>query len=72
MILATYNCFQIPVEVAFEPDILKAASMRALAYIIDFLFFVDIIVAFRTTFINSINGNEVTNTREIAYNYLQS
>ena len=44
--------------------------MKALAGLIDFIFFVDIIVAFRTTFINSVNGSEITNTNDIAYNYL--
>ena len=56
MILATYNSFQIPLEVAFNPDSLRSVTLKRLSAVIDFLFFVDIIVSFRTTYINEFNG----------------
>lgn len=44
-------------------------SYRVLSYCIDFLFCVDMIINFRTAFVNDM-GDEVTNPREIALNYL--
>lgn len=38
---------------------------------IDFLFFVDIIINFRTSYINPMTGDESTNPKEIAKNYLK-
>ena len=40
-------------------------------FIIDFLFFVDIVIAFRTAYIND-KGDEVTDNLKIAWNYVLS
>ena len=45
--------------------------MKTIGYIIDFLFFLDILFTFKTSFINLKNGDEVTNPREIFINYLK-
>jgi hypothetical protein len=60
IILATYNCFQIPIEVAFDPELLQQTRMKVLAFLIDIAFFLDILLSFRTTYINELNGQEVT------------
>ena len=59
MILATYNCFQIPLEVAFAPPQMFTPGMKLLTALIDFCFLIDIIVSFRTTFIDDKNGAEI-------------
>lgn len=56
MLLAFWNCISIPFDVAFEPD--DNLTYIIFEYIIDVCFFVDIIVAFRTTFVNT-KGFEV-------------
>lgn len=40
--------------------------------LIDFLFLVDIVASFRTTYIDKSTGDEITNLRLIAINYLKS
>jgi len=71
MILATYNCFAIPYEVAFEPPMMEATFFTVLDWLIDFLFLVDIFINFRTTVINSKNGEEITDTKELAKEYMK-
>ena len=71
MILATYNCFQIPLEVAFDPDTFQMKSLKTLSVIIDLVFLLDMLVAFRTTYIDTRSGIEITDTKEIRINYLK-
>lgn len=52
MILATYNCIQIPLEVAFDPLVLRNSSVKATGVTIDLVFLLDIVISFRTTFIS--------------------
>lgn len=57
MICAVYNCIYLPYEQAFLDDSECPTSdmtfVEALNYFIDFLFFIDIILNFRTTYQNS-------------------
>ena len=71
MILATYNCFQIPFDVAFEPEIFKSGWFKLANFFIDFCFFVDILVSFRTTFINEKTGAEIRDVKLIAKFYIK-
>jgi hypothetical protein len=61
----------IPFQVAFEPLFAEHFTFSISNYIIDFLFFFDIIITFRTTFIHSTKGEEIFNTKKIAINYLK-
>jgi hypothetical protein len=63
MILATYNCFQIPLDVAFNPPGMKIAFLKVLGGVIDLVFLVDIFVSFRTTFLSPYNGQEITDIK---------
>lgn len=69
MSLALYNCFSVPIDVAYEPKTLKNPFVRAINFLIDFMFLMDIGVCFRTTFINNV-GREVVEPCEIAWNYI--
>ena len=70
MLLAFWNCISIPFDVAFEPP--DDMTYVILEYIIDVCFFIDIIVAFRTTFTNEKTGFPVVKPWDIAKNYILS
>ena len=69
MSLAIYNCLSIPFDAAFSPE--ANFWYDLFETFVDICFAVDIIVNFRTTFINSNSGLEVTNIWKIAYNYIK-
>ena len=71
MILATFNVFAIPFNVAFEPEFMEAWYFEIINGVIDFLFLVDILVSFRTTSIDPATGDEITNVKRIAQVYLR-
>ena len=50
MLLAVWNCFSIPFEVAFDFE--EPLTYVILNYICDISFVVDIVLSFRTTYLN--------------------
>ena len=52
IILALYNCFSVPVKVAFSPDTLDNLWFLIFDILIDICFFTDILIGFRTTYYN--------------------
>lgn len=72
MSLATWNCIWIPFEIAFDPAETESIYIRLTDVIIDFFFFLDIILTFRTTYIKGSNGDEVTQPKKIARHYLKN
>lgn len=70
--VAIYNCFSIPLKIAFDPPILDEAGFEIADNIIDFLFVLDILVAFRTTFYDMETGDEVFVAKETANAYFKS
>ena len=71
MILATFNCFTIPLDVSFEPPSFKNRSFEFINNLVDLAFVLDIIISFRTTFINTRTGDEVTSSKEMSIKYLK-
>ena len=71
MSFAVFNCITIPFNVAFDPDAMNIDMYSYLNYVIDFLFFLDILVAFRTAYINDL-GIEINKPLDIAIEYLKS
>ena len=71
MLLAIFNCFEIPLDVSFTPDFMNAWYIFVINSIIDFIFFLDLIVNFRTTFIHYKTGNEIIEPKDIASSYLK-
>lgn len=69
VVLALYNSFLIPLQIAFEPKSLSGPFMLTLDLLVDFIFVLDIAVIFRTTFYNSF-GEEVADLTKIGLNYL--
>lgn len=70
ILLALWNSVSVPFDLAFKPIILQNPWLKALNWIIDFLFVIDIFINFRTSFINIYNGEEVMDAKEIAISYL--
>ena len=71
MVLAIFNCFAIPVDVAFEPSFMDSWYFLLINSVIDLFFFLDLVVNFRTTFIHSKTGNEIIEPKLIAFYYLK-
>ena len=70
IVCVIFNCFTIPIEIAFEPKSWESLLFVMCNSIIDFLFLIDIFVCFRTPFINDV-GIEVTDLNQIAWNYVK-
>lgn len=72
IIFAVYNCLSLPIELAMVPPFMinKQRYFDITNNLIDILFFFDIIIQFRTTFIHPMTGEEKNNSKEIAINYL--
>jgi hypothetical protein len=71
MLFSLFNSFTVPVEMAFAPEFLKIPLIVAANFVIDFIFFIDILICFRSSYINS-KGDEETNSWKMAFNYLKS
>ncbi len=68
LILILLSCVIIPYQIVFQSEIFTSASI--LIYIIDFIFLLDIILNFRTSF--NRDGYEITDKRLIVSHYLHS
>lgn len=69
MIIAVYNCLTIPFIASFDPPLSDVYT--AFDYIIDVIFAIDVVISFRTTYVNSRTGLEVFKWYLIAWNYLK-
>lgn len=70
MASAIFNCFSIPFKVAFEPEEMNKNYFSVMNSFIDLVFLIDILVNFRTTFMDE-KGEEIKDPRRIAINYLR-
>lgn len=68
--LAVYQAVTIPISIAFEPDDFNSPTMKTIDSMIDLVFVIDIVLNFRTSFIESVNGEEILDPYAIAYKYL--
>ena len=69
ILLAIYNSISIPLTIAFEPKDMSTTGFQILDSCIDLIFLVDIIIAFRTTYIDTNVGKEIVDPVSIALNY---
>ena len=70
IVCVIFNCFTIPIEIAFDPGFMQNVFFFLTNRLIDALFFLDMIVCFRTTFMNDF-GAEVVEPKQIAINYIK-
>jgi hypothetical protein len=61
----------VPVQFAFDPDFAYSYYFIFADLTVNAVFFLDIIISFRTTFIHPTTGKEVVNLYHIATNYLK-
>lgn len=71
LILAVWNSFIVPVEVAFEPEWMTIWVYLCLEYFIDFVFVVDIVLNFFTSFQHPKTGDNVNNCALICWHYVK-
>ena len=69
MLLAIYNCISIPFDAAFDPSANFWYDLFETT--VDICFAVDILINFRTTYVNPNTGLEVMSSIKIAWNYLK-
>ena len=69
--LAVYNSIGLPIDLAFQPPMFQWGWVIVGEILIDTCFILDIILAFRTTYMNPLTGEEVFCSRTIALNYLK-
>ena len=68
LVMAIFNSFAVPLEYVLT-TLEETPSYATLDLIINFMFFVDIVLGFRTTYFNAF-GQEVREPKQIAWNYI--
>ncbi|CAI2368538.1 unnamed protein product [Moneuplotes crassus] len=71
MLLATWNCFSVPYNVAFDSTVFPGILSDILNWFIDIFFMLDILMNFRTTINDDETGGEISDPFKIAFNYLK-
>ena len=66
IILALYNCVMIPLNVAFNVELELSDGLGGLERLIDVLFVLDIVLNFRTTFVNPKTNIEIADNKRVA------
>ena len=72
IILSIYQAMYIPIDISFEPDLFNSPLFVTIDSLINLIFFMDIALRFRTTYIDPISGEEVINSFLIAKRYIKS
>ena len=70
MALATFNAIALPIEISFEPESMQSWYFLAINGIVDFFFFLDIIIIFRTAIVGE-DMEMIVDTKKIAVKYLK-
>lgn len=72
ILLATINCFQVPYNVAFADVGDTNIGLDIFNGFIDFFFMMDVVINFRTSYLNDMTGTEVLDSKMIAVKYLKT
>jgi len=70
VVLALYNCVILPLFLAFQPENLRDWKFQSFSGLVDLVFVFDIVLNFRTTYIDSHTGDEIWDPKAIAKAYL--
>lgn len=70
--LALYNCVMIPMNLAFHDDVSKIFGLNVFERVVDVIFILDIILNFRTTYVNPKTNLEIVDPMKVAMNYVNS
>lgn len=74
IILAMYNSVTIPISIFYDvhgPSFMGSNSIALIDALVDLIFLIDVILTFRTTYLDTDKGKEETNTHKIALTYLR-
>ena len=71
MVVASINCFNVPIEIALDPPITKNIFYKLLSVLTDLLFMADVIINFNTTY-EWEDGTVVYERKLIAKRYLNT
>ena len=72
ILLSLYQAVMIPLDYFLTPDLFKGPVIVTVDSMVDLFFVVDIIITFRTTYIDPISGEEVMDAKMIAKKYISS
>lgn len=72
IIFSLYQAVMIPLDLFLTPDTFSGPIFVTIDSMVDLFFVVDIIIRFRTTYIDPISGEEVMDSAMIATRYLKS
>ena len=73
IVLAVYNSFMIPWQLFFRDlglSLFWSNQIQLLDAVIDLIFIIDIVINFRTTYLDTNLSEEVTDSTQIAYRYV--
>ena len=70
--LAAYQAVTIPISITYEPDEFESPALKVFSSLTDIVFLIDIMINFRTTFIDDETGEEVMDLLLISTSYLFS
>lgn len=71
MLIAIWNTIQIPYGIAFNPNEDSSPLNIVVNLSFDILFMLDIVISFRTSYIDEESGEEIASTKKIASQYLK-
>jgi hypothetical protein len=69
-VLSIYNSILVPLQFSFSDLFEELNYLSIIDYIIDFFFAIDIVINFRTIYIDAKTDLPVTDGKKIAFNYL--
>lgn len=74
IILAMYNSITIPISIFYDvhgPSFISSNEISLIDSLVDLIFLIDVILTFRTTYLDTDLGKEETNMHKIASSYLR-
>ena len=74
IVFAMYNSITIPIAIFYGdhgPSLISSNTIAFIDAMVDFIFLIDIIITFRTTYLDTDLGKEETDTHKIASTYLR-
>jgi len=74
IVFAMYNSVTIPIAIFYGdygPSLISSNTIAFVDAMVDFIFLVDIVITFRTTFLDADLGQEETDTHKIAIKYMK-
>ena len=73
ILFAMYNSVTIPIAIFYAengPSFISSETIAMLDSVVDLIFLIDVIIVFRTSYLNTETGEEENDTHKIAKSYL--